>query len=604
MSERINTLRGRFDPGVVDKQNFSTAPSATIKIDRPGLSLEAHGPDLRFAIAPRSLLVLTGQPRSSDTALATSLATDAPLLLLERLRNRPDETLATLDGRFSALWIDLDHGSLGLASDRFSTHGLCWAREALVTSFANRADKVPQKAREIDPQAIFDYLYFHVIPAPRTIFRGVQRLAPGQRLSATAADTQTSAWWHAEFHPQTVENIEALKLRFLAEVRESVAHEAEAPGVAAFLSGGTDSSTVVGMLRKVTGERPRCYSIGFDAEGYDEIAYARIAARAFDAEHREYYVTANDLATNIPLVAAHYDQPFGNSSALPAYCLARLAREDGYAKLLAGDGGDELFGGNTRYAKQKIFGAYQYIPESLRHLLFDPLTRSVLAAKIPGLSKVRSYVEQANIPLPDRTEQYNLLFRLGLDTTLTPALRAASDATAPMRLQRAVWDAVIADNDLDRHLGFDWRFTLADNDLLKVTGTTSLAGLDVGFPLLTNSLQAISSRLPPELKLRGLSLRWFFKDALSDFLPKEILTKKKHGFGLPFGQWALKDPALSALSRESVEGLVERGILQSPFVEQLFTEQLPAHPGYFGEMVWISMMLEQWLRAHAPEFHI
>ncbi|WP_417069572.1 asparagine synthetase B family protein [Niveibacterium terrae] len=605
MSERINILRGSFDPGILDiRTGFAATASASLRIDRPGLDLEAEGPDQRFVVTERALLVLTGRPHSADPTLSPALASEAPRALLERLRAEPDATLAMLDGRFSALWIDLDRASLNLACDRFSTHSLCWARVGQLTAFANRADAVPLARRSIDPQAIFDYLYFHVIPAPRTIFRGVERLAPGLRLCATATDAHTSSWWRATFAPRPVEDLEELKSRFRTAVRAAVAREAEEPGVAAFLSGGTDSSTVVGMLREVTESRPRCYSMGFDADGYDEIAYARIAARAFDADHREYYVSAQDLVANIPLVAAHYDQPFGNSSALPAFCLARLAHDDGYGKLLAGDGGDELFGGNTRYAKQKIFSAYQSIPAPLRHLVLDPLSRSAAAARTPGLSKIRSYVEQANIPLPDRTEQYNLLFRLGLEEVLSPTLRAKSDAAAPMRLQRAVWDAVIADNDIDRHLGFDWRFTLADNDLPKVTGTTELAGLSVGFPLLANSLQDIATSLPSSLKVRGQSLRWFFKQALADFLPGEILAKKKHGFGLPFGQWVLKDKALGTLARASVEGLTERGILRQAFVGKLFAELLPAHPGYYGEMVWISMMLEQWLRAHAPEYRL
>lgn len=606
MSARINTLRGCFDPGTLDvREDFAPLAGPALRLDRAGLSLSAEGPDLRFAVTPRALLVLTGRPACTATGLATALAGTAPPALLEGLLAEPEPTLRSLDGRFSLLWIDLDRASLNLASDRFATHSLCWARSGQQTTFANRADQLDLERRAIDPQAIFDYLYFHVIPAPRTIFRGVQRLAPGLRLIANAGGTETRAWWRAEFHPRPVQDLEELKGEFRSAVRAAVAREAEAPGVAAFLSGGTDSSTVVGMLREVTGERPRCYSMGFATDGYDEIAFARIAARAFDADHREYYVSAQDLVANIPLVAAHYDQPFGNSSALPSFCLARLARADGYQKLLAGDGGDELFGGNSRYATQKVFAAYQRcLPAPLRHQLFDPLGRCALAAKIPVLSKVRSYVEQANIPLPERTEQYNLIFRLGLDTVLSGALRASSDPHSPMRLQRAVWEAVIADNDTDRHLGFDWRFTLADNDLPKVTGTTTLAGLDVGFPLLANSLQDIACRLPADLKVRGQSLRWFFKQALADFLPDEILAKKKHGFGLPFGFWALQDKGLAELSRASLEGLAARGILNPAFVGKLFTELLPAHPGYYGEMVWISMMLEQWLLAYAPNYRL
>ena len=120
------------------------------------------------------------------------------------------------------------------------------------------------------------------------------------------------------------------------------------------------------------------------------------------------------------------------------------------------------------------------------------------------------------------------------------------------------------------------------------------------FPLIDDDLLDFSLKLPSEYKLKGLQLRWFFKEALKDFLPPEIITKKKQGFGLPFGHWVLKNPALEKLARESVDILVERNILRREFVSELFTTHLPAFPGYYGEMVWISMMLGQWLSQHAP----
>ena len=149
-------------------------------------------------------------------------------------------------------------------------------------------------------------------------------------------------------------------------------------------------------------------------------------------------------------------------------------------------------------------------------------------------------------------------------------------------------------------LNFDWRFTLADNDLPKVIGSTRLAGMNVIFPLLDDALLDFSLQLPPEYKLKGLQLRWFFKEALKDFLPPEIITKKKQGFGLPYGHWVLKHKGLDKLARESLDVLVERNILRKDFVSELFSTHLPAYPGYYGEMVWISMMLGQWLDKHAP----
>jgi asparagine synthase (glutamine-hydrolysing) len=115
---------------------------------------------------------------------------------------------------------------------------------------------------------------------------------------------------------------------------------------------------------------------------------------------------------------------------------------------------------------------------------------------------------------------------------------------------------------------------------------------------------ALSMRLPSSYKLKGLKLRWFFKEALRGFLPDEIITKKKHGFGLPFGVWALRDAGLRELARESVDSLVQRGIVRAGFEQRLFDELLPAHPGYYGELVWLLTMLEQWLRGHASGFSL
>ena len=369
---------------------------------------------------------------------------------------------------------------------------------------------------------------------------------------------------------------------------------------ACFLSGGTDSSTVAGMISLASGRQAATYSIGFDAQGYDEMEFARLAAKHFKTEHHEYYVTPADLVRSIPAMAAHYDQPFGNSSALPAYYCAKMAREDGVSKLLAGDGGDELFGGNTRYSKQRVFGWYDYMPDFLQKGLMEPVLGTRAAAAIPLTRKAGSYVEQARVPMPDRLQMYNLMTRLGVAEVLTPGMMAQIDTTLPLQLQREVWQANSQCSHLNQELAFDWRFTLAESDLPKVAGATRFADISVGYPMLDDRLLAFSLKLPTAYKLKGLKLRWFFKEALRGFLPDDILTKKKQGFGLPFGVWANQTPALKALAKDSLESLAARGIVRSDFVQSLLTVRLAEHPGYFGEMVWILMMLEQWLAAKAP----
>ncbi|MCC6197658.1 MAG: asparagine synthase C-terminal domain-containing protein, partial [Burkholderiales bacterium] len=352
-------------------------------------------------------------------------------------------------------------------------------------------------------------------------------------------------------------------------------------------------------LGEVTGRPARTYSIGFDVHGYDEMAYARTAARHFGTDHHEHYVTPDDLTASVPAMASSCDQPFGNSSALPAYHCAKLAREGGVDKLLGGDGGDELFGGNTRYAKQRVFDAYRFVPGFARRGLEALLVSGSPLARLPALRKGASYIEQARVPMPDRMQMYNLVTRLGLSEVLTPQFLSAIDTGDCARRQREVYAATSARALVNRMLAFDWRYTLAENDLPKVKYATELAGIGVGFPFLDHALTDFSLRLPPQLKLRGLKLRWFFKEALRGFLPDEILAKKKHGFGLPFGAWVNRHAGLRALARDSLASFRARGIVREAFLRELVEVHLPGHPEYYGEMLWILMMLEQWLASRS-----
>lgn len=514
---------------------------------------------------------------------------------------------ADVGGEF-AVALHLPGGGTYLAVDRFAVHSLCFAVQDGRLHFATRADVLARQlgTQEIDPQAIFSYLFHHCIPSPRTIYAGIHRLPPAHYALFENGQLTVAPYWQARFEEQRDPNFGDLRDEFRGILRTAVKERLSTDGkTACFLSGGTDSSTVCGLLGEATGKPAAGYSIGFEAEGYDEMAYARIAAKAYGAEHHEYYVTPADLVKAIPDVAAHYDQPFGNSSAVPAFYCARKAHDDGYTRILAGDGGDELFGGNTRYAKERVFHVYSQIPGPLRAGVLNPLFMNPVTGNIPLLKKGTSYIRQARVPMPDRMQSYNLLDRLGMQDVLTPAFLAAVNTGAPREHQRATWAAGPHEASLvNQMLAFDWRYTLAENDLPKVVGTTAMAGMEVGFPLLDTRLLDFSLKLPTSYKVKGLKLRWFFKEALRGFLPDEILTKKKHGFGLPFGPWAVKDAALNALAAESLRGIVARGIVRADFVESLLTRRLQEHAGYYGEMVWILMMLEQWLRRHAPDYRL
>jgi asparagine synthase (glutamine-hydrolysing) len=501
-----------------------------------------------------------------------------------------------------AVAVDLPDGKTFLAVDRFAIETLCYRVDGGRFHAAPRADALA--GAELDPQAVFDYLYFHIIPSPRTVFKDVYRLPPGHCALFENGRITVATYWTPNFQEHRTSDFAGLREEFRQIVHDAVATRIEQGKTGCYLSGGTDSSTVAGMVTRISGKPAETYSIGFDVSGYDEMEYARIAARHFGTNHHEYYITPDDLVRGMPAVAASYDQPFGNSSAVPAYYCAHMAKQDGIDKLLAGDGGDELFGGNTRYAKQRVFGIYDAIPGVLRKCLAEPLTDTGLFDRLPLFAKGASYVRQARVPMPDRMQTYNLLMRVGLDEVLTPDFLARIDVSEPARHQRDVYEACPPTSLVNKMLAYDWRYTLAENDLPKVIGSARLADVAVGFPLLDDRLLDFSLKLPTSYKLKGLKLRWFFKEALRGFLPDQIITKKKHGFGLPFGPWAVSHAPLRKLAADCLHGLASRGVVRADFIDRLIDDYLPAHPGYYGEMVWILTMLELWLQTHAPGFRI
>lgn len=527
--------------------------------------------------------------------------------ILDAYRSRGPALLDDLSGGFAFVVHDAANDGLLFAGDRVGIHTLCYGSVAAGVVVGRYADEVATaigNGGRLSLQSLYDYLYFHVIPSPETVFEGVRRLEAAHYAEFRAGRLEVRRYWSPSYEIREPGSRQERAERFRTLLKDAVTREAHAGAVGAFLSGGTDSSSVVGWLSRIDGAKARAWSIGFDAAGYDEMAYARIAAKHFDVEHHEYYVTPADIVSGVPRLAEHYDQPFGNSSALPAFFCAQRAHDAGVRRMLAGDGGDELFGGNTRYAKQAIFEAYGRVPAALRHGLFDPLLSTGVAGVLPVVKKAASYVAQANVPLPARMRTYNLLARLGTARMLSPSFLRTVDESSPARDEAAVFarckDAAV----LNRQLAFDLKYTLEDADLPKVVHTCELAGCDVRFPMLDDALVDFANHLPSSDKLRGMRLRPFFKEASRGFLPDAILTKSKHGFGLPFGAWALRDPELNRFARASVASLPARGLVQQSFVDTLFGRDLPAHPGFYGEAVWILMLLAQWLDRHAPGFSV
>ena len=542
----------------------------------------------------RYIVALHGRPRFKDLELsAAARQQGGAFALREAYLRKGASVLAAIEGSFAFAIVDHRHGTAMLAVDRMGTQSLAYAAAGGTFVFASTLDVVKALTDpEVREQAIFDYVYFHMVPAPQTIYAGWRRLSPGTLVVWDGREARASRYWQMRFVEDDRTPFPSLKGRFRSVLRESVAHAAADGRIGAFLSGGTDSSTVAGMLREVTGEAPQTYSIGFDAEGFDEIRYARIAAQHFGARHHEYYVTPDDVVEAIPRIAEVHDQPFGNSSAVPAYYCAKMARENGVDTLLAGDGGDELFGGNTRYGIQYLYSLYADLPGALRKGLIEPVARTLPA--IGFIGKAQRYIRTASQPMPARYDNYNLVERLGAQNIFTRDFLNEVDPRQPIEQCEAVYRDTQAQSLINRMLAFDFAYTLADSDLPKVVRSCELAGIEARFPLLADDVVAFSATLAPNLKLKRTQLRYFFKRALDDFLPPEIISKKKHGFGLPFGRWLRTHSRLKQLVLDTLMRLNKRGIVRPAFIDELTSRHVVHHADYFGTMVWVLMMLELW----------
>ena len=545
-------------------------------------------------------IALHGRPQFLDSELARIAQDKSAAAAVAHGWLRFGEKLpAQLHGNFAFAVLEPLKKSAFLAIDRVGVERLCYAKKSGQLVFGSSVQSVaahPAVGRTINPQAIYDYLYFHTIPAPRSIYQGVHKLLPGQYVSLKNGQIKTGFYWQADYAP--VDADFGSHRRNFRNVLDQSVRNADAPATAAFLSGGTDSSTIVGALTAARGAPVDTFSIGFDADGFDEMEYARCAAERYGSRPHEYYLKPADIVTAIPVIAHEYDEPFGNESAVPTYFCAQAARAAGFEHMLAGDGGDEIFGGNARYAKQKLFESYFRLPSAIRRGLIEPI------AHIPGLSnrfplsKLKSYVSQANVGLPLRLESYNFLHRTPLDQIFAADFIHAVDPSSADAALTEAYQRTASDHYINRMMHLDLKFTLADNDLRKVGTMTEAAGIEVHYPLLDDSMVAFANSLPVDYKVRGQKLRWFFKEALTDLLPEKIINKSKHGFGLPFGVWSMQYAPLGELVGDSMSDFKQRGWIQPAYLDHMLSMQRGQHASYYGVMIWVVTMLEQWLQAN------
>jgi asparagine synthase (glutamine-hydrolysing) len=544
---------------------------------------------------------LTRLLKGGDYDPATLTAAE---LLARLYRERGVSFLELLDGVFSfALW-DEEHRRLMLAIDRLGVNSLYWRKEGERILFASRVGAIrntQEAPAAVNPAALVQYMMFSAVPAPLVIYQGIEKLRPGFCLVYESGQIRHTRYWDLEYRESDNHSVTHWAQEVREGMRSAVQHhltDVAPEKTGAYLSGGTDSSSVVAFMNE-RHTPVNTFSIFFAESVYSEIEFARTTAKHFHANHHELSLTSRDTYDAIPKIMEYYDEPFANSSAIGAYHCARMARESGVTTLLAGDGGDELFAGNERYATDKRFGLYQNVPSLLRKALIEPIA-SLLPQNESRLSLPRRYIRRANIPLPRRILSYHLLLSTPPEEMFEPGLLESSPPETWLNVAEGHFRSAVAKNDLNRLLYLDVKMTLADNDLRKVLGTAEMAGVRARFPLLDSKLAELSGRVPSALKMRGFEKRFIFKEAMKEILPHNVLYKKKHGFGVPVALWFLQDPRLEALVSDVLTDsrTRQRGYFRPAFLDHLLKLHRGKDAHFYGEILWYLVALELWHRQH------
>lgn len=515
--------------------------------------------------------------------------------------------LEKLDGMFAFALYDLEKRQLFLARDRLGVKPLYLARlEGGALAFASELKGLlanPLMRREIDPLAIEDYMTWGHVPDHRAILKNVEKLPAGHYLllehgREPAAPVQ---WWDLRFDRREHGATEDLSAQLLHLMREGVASRmvSDVP-LGAFLSGGVDSSSVVALMSEVSGKPVTSCSIGFDVPDVDETSYARKVAELFATDHHERIVSCDQLS-EIDRIAAIFDEPFADASALPTLRVCELAREH-VTVALSGDGADEAFAGYRRQLFQaREEQARAVLPRALREPVFGTLGRlwpkadwapRPLRAKTTLLALAASgeagYARALAILAP---EQRDALYGTGL-------LRERGDYRAEQPFEQLMRDAP-ARSGLDRAQYADMKFWLPGDILTKTDRTSMAVSLEAREPLLDHRLLEFAARLPERQCIRGTTGKWLMKHTMERYLPQDILYRPKQGFVTPITQWFRGPLADEARAVASSELLTGSGWFDRKALSRLADDHIAGRSDN-GRTLWQLLMLEKSLRHLQP----
>ena len=506
-----------------------------------------------------------------------------------------------LNGMFAlAIW-DEPKRRLILARDRIGKKPLFYASNGGKLLFASEAKTLVQTgyvAPSVDPIALTSYLTYGYVPDPLSIFNGMSKLPPAHILIYDDSGLRTQRYWELNktIDKSITAKEAATETRRLTDLAVSSRLISDVP-LGFFLSGGLDSSIVVGSAAQISTTKLKTFSIGFEEKSYSELKFANVVAQHFGTDHEEFTVTA-DLISDLESIVRFADEPFADSSMIPMYYLSRQTRQH-VTVALTGDGGDEAFGGYERYIGLNIATKYHKLPGLLRNSLISPITKMIRES--PGKKNNLRRIKRLTYPPTESAAQWYMgwMQQIRSEThanAFTPDFVSAISTNGGWKDHMSAAFQKFGSSHTVRSAQWADSITYLPGDLMVKTDRMSMAhGLEVRSPFLDHNLLDFASTIPDEYSISGKSGKQILKSAYSDLIPNEISRRQKAGFTVPVGEW-IKGPLKNST----------RDLLLAPYSEihkivqpQFIKDMLDQHLNYKQDhavRLWNLICLETWAR--------
>lgn len=516
-------------------------------------------------------------------------------MLLHLWQEKGAAMLEDLRGMFSIALFDVQRQQLLLARDRVGKKPLFYHDDGKRVVFASELKCLmadPSVPRDVDPRALADYLTFRYVPAPRSIWSGVQKVPAGHRVLFDASGARVERYWSLPAEVRTPPSPEAAVERLRELLREAVRIRlmSDVP-LGAFLSGGIDSSAIVALMSEVSSTPVRTFSIGFEEEEHSELEHARTVARHLGTDHQELIVRPRALDL-MPRLVWGMDEPFADASMIPTYHVADMARRH-VTVALSGDGGDEACAGYDTYTWAEQYAPFDAIPRTLRRLLAWPIHR--LAPDHPLGRKLHRVALDTGERHLEMMSEFSPPSRVAImSASLREAAIGYDPYATPLALHRraqATLGAVPALCYLDAMT------YMIDDVLVKVDRASMMHSLEVRSPLLDQEVLQYLASLPFDLKVRGGVRKWILREAVRPLLPPAILQRGKQGFGVPLGRWF--GGSMGRLAREVLldQRARGRGWLDTAAVERLLSGTSLQDP-QIARRAFTLVCLELWAQTY------